>query len=82
MAKENATTRSPIKIACYTTSTEKTKSVQLSSQRKTTKNTTSSTLKLTLSLTPLVNLSNDNASLEDYITVCVKLKDLSFTGYP
>ena len=27
MAKENATTRSPIKIACYTTSTEKTKSV-------------------------------------------------------
>ena len=27
MAKENATTRSPIKIACYTTTTEKTKSV-------------------------------------------------------
>ena len=25
MAKENPTTRSPIKIACYTTSTEKTK---------------------------------------------------------
>lgn len=43
------------------------------SQRQTTKNTTSSTLKLTLSLTPRVNLSNNNASLENYITVCAKL---------
>ena len=75
--EEKETTRSPIKITRYTTSTDTTK-LQLNDK---TIITAPNDLEYNFQypeadvkpITPLVNLSNDDSSLEDYITVCAKV---------
>ena len=75
--EEKETTRSPIKITRYTTSTDKTKLVINDRTIITAPNDLQYNFQYSEAdvkpITPLVNLSNDDSSLEDYITVCAKV---------
>lgn len=75
--EEKETTRSPIKITRYTTSTDKTKLVINDRTIITAPNDLEYNFQYSEAdvkpITPLVNLSNDDSSLEDYITVCAKV---------
>lgn len=69
--------RCPIKITRYTTSTDKTKLVINDRTIITAPNDLEYNFQYSeadvKAITPLVNLSNDDPSLEDYITVCAKV---------